>query len=203
MDLPLDVEVHCSDGRHGRSTHVILNPATEKITHLVVRERRPSRVARLVPVSWIANSTPDVILLNQPKEAFDQLEPFSQTDFIYKDVPHYATDPKVTFMWPYVVPARRMVEATHRRVAPGELVVRRGAKVRATDGRVGKVDEFIVDASDGTITHLVLRERYLLSQREVAVPLSHISLIEEGVIHLGLSKKEVEALPAISVRRRW
>ena len=68
-----------------------------------------------------------------------------QTDFIYADIPHYAMDPKLTLLWPYVVPAKRMVDEKVRRIPPGELAVRRGARVRATDGRVGRVDEFLVD----------------------------------------------------------
>jgi hypothetical protein len=50
MDLPLNVDVHCLDGRCGRSTYVIINPATDQVTHLVVREQWPSRTERMVPV---------------------------------------------------------------------------------------------------------------------------------------------------------
>ena len=39
MDIPLNVDVHCPDGRCGRSTHIIINPATEQVTHLVVKEQ--------------------------------------------------------------------------------------------------------------------------------------------------------------------
>ena len=35
MELPLGVEVHCTDGRCGRSTYIILNPAIDQVTHLV------------------------------------------------------------------------------------------------------------------------------------------------------------------------
>ena len=31
MKFPLNVDVHCPDGRCGRSTHIILNPITEKV----------------------------------------------------------------------------------------------------------------------------------------------------------------------------
>jgi hypothetical protein len=38
MDIPLNAEVHCTDGVCGRSTYVIVNPVNEQVTHVVVRE---------------------------------------------------------------------------------------------------------------------------------------------------------------------
>jgi sporulation protein YlmC with PRC-barrel domain len=203
MDLPLNVAVHCSDGRCGRSTHIILNPATDQATHLVVRERRPSTRERLVPVKWIENSTPELILLNRTLEEFGHLDLFVQTDFVYKDVPHYATDPKVTLLWPYVVPAKRVVDDTFRRVPPGELAIHRGARVRATDGRVGRVDAFLIDEQDGKISHLVLREGHLWGQREITIPLAYIERTEENLVHLNVDKATLTKLPTIQVRWPW
>ena len=203
MDLPLSVDVHCSDGRCGRSTYIVLNPVTEQVTHLVVKERAAPRAERLVPIEWVASTTVDVIVLNQPKEKFAGLESLRQTDFTYTDVPHFATDPKLTLVWPYVTPAKRIVDQTIKRIPPDELAVRRGARVRATDGRVGKVEEFLLGPVSGNITHLVLREGNLLGQKTVTIPVSEINRIEEDTVHLKLDKKSIKALPAISVRRRW
>jgi hypothetical protein len=55
--------------------------------------------------------------------------------------------------------------------APGEVVVRRGTRVRATDGPVGQVDAFLIDPTTRRITQLVLRESHLWSRRDVMVPL--------------------------------
>jgi len=203
MELPLDVEVHCSDGRCGRSTYIILNPATDQVTHIVVRERQPSRVERLVPASWVSTSAAEVILLNHTKEEFNQLELFNQKEFIYTDLPHHATDPKLTALWPYVVPAKRLIDTQIRSIPPGQLAVRRGARVRATDGPVGKVDEFLVDAENCHITHLVLREGNLLGKKSVTIPVSEIDHIEEKVVHLKIDKKAVKMMPTIKVKRFW
>lgn len=203
MNIPLGVDVHCVDGRCGRSTHIILNPATDTVTHIVVRKRRPSRVERLVPIERIENTTPELILLNCTIEDFLALENFQQTDFVYTDVPHYAADPKLTLLWPYVVPAKRVIDDSYRHVPPGELAVRRGARVRAIDGRIGKVDAFLVDTKDGQITHLVVRKERLREQEDVTIPISLIKRIEEGVVHLTADKAAVAALPTIRVKRSW
>jgi sporulation protein YlmC with PRC-barrel domain len=200
MDIPLNVEVHCPDGSCGRSTYIIINPATDQITHLVIREQWPSQTERLVPIDWVAVTTRDVIVLKHSRAQFTLLDPFNQTDFIQRDVPQYATDPKLTLIWPYVVPATRIVEDDSRQIPPGELAVRRGAKVRATDGRVGQVDEFLVDPETGHITHLVLREGLPWDKKHVNVPVSEIDRIEENTVYLKLDKKGVGELPFIQLQ---
>jgi hypothetical protein len=110
MDIRLNVDVHCTDGRSGRSTYIILNPITERLTHLVVKEQWPSRTERLVPIDWIAITTRDVIVLNKAREDFTQLEEFAQTEFVYRDVPHLTSDPKVTMFWPYVASSKQVID---------------------------------------------------------------------------------------------
>ena len=203
MEFPLGVEVHCSDGRCGRSSHLILNPATERVTHLVVREKRPSRVERLVPIILVTETAAEVILLDCTLEEFAALEPFNQTEFVYGDLPHHATDPSLTLLWPYAVPAKRVVDEKIRPIPPGELAVRRGARVEATDGRVGRVDEFVVEPDSGYITHLCLREGRLWGDKGVCVPVADIDRIQEKVVHLKVDKKTVASRPSFAVKRWW
>ena len=203
MEFPLGVEVHCTDGRCGRSSHVILNPATEQVTHLVVREKRPSRVERMVPTVLVSKTATEVILLNCTLEEFAALEPFSQTEFVYGDLPHHATDPSLTLLWPYAVPAKRVVDDKIRPIPPGELAVRRGARVEATDGRVGRVDEFVVEPDSGYITHLCLREGRLRGDKGVCVPVADIDRIQEKVVHLKVDKKTLASMPSFPVKRWW
>jgi hypothetical protein len=203
MEIPLDVEVHCTDGRCGRSTHIILNPATEQVTHIVVREKQPSRVERLVPTVLIRQTAAEVILLDCTLDEFSALEPFNQTEFVYGDLPHHASDPNLTLLWPYVVPAKRVVGDKIRPIPPGELAVRRGARVEATDGRVGKVDEFLVDPDSGDITHLCLRESRLRGDRVKCIAISEIDEIRENVVYLNVDRETIESLPSVPVKRWW
>jgi hypothetical protein len=78
----------------------------------------------------------------------------------------------------------------------------RGARVEATDGHVGRVDEFLVDPMDGHITHLVLREGHLWGEKYVTISVSQIARLEEDAVYLKLDKQSIEALPTISARRR-
>ena len=161
MEVPLNVEVHCTDGGCGRSTHIILNPVTERMTHIVVKERQPSRVERLVPALLIRSTAAEVILLSCTLKEFKTLEPFNQTAFVYGDLPHHASDPSLTLLWPYAVPAKRIVDKKTRPIPPGELAVGRGARVEATDGRIGRVEELLVDPDSSYVTHICLRASHL------------------------------------------
>lgn len=202
MEFPLDADVHCTDGRAGRSTYIIVDPTTEKVTHVVVRERQPSRAERLVPVKLVTNTAAELILLNCTLEQFSKLELFNQTHFLHGDLPHHATDPKLTLLWPHATPATRTVDGKIRAIPPGELAVRRGASVRATDGRIGRVDQFIVDPDSGNITHLCLREGHLWEGKQLCIPVSAIDRIREKVVHLKIDKDAVAALPSIDIESR-
>jgi len=203
MEFPLNVEVHCSDGHCGRSTHIILNPVTEQVTHIVVKEKS-SAVERLVSVKLVTNTAAEVVLLSCTKEEFKKLESFNQPEFLYTDMPQHATDPNLTLVWPYVVPVKRIVDDKIRRIPPGELAVRRGTRVRATDGWVGHVDEFIVGPVSGNITHLCLRKGHLWKEKkDVTIPLALIDRIEEKVVYLKVDTKTIEAIPSVPVMRRW
>ncbi len=203
MEFPLNVDVHCTDGHCGRSTHVILNPVTEQISHFVVKENQSPNLERLVSIKLIANTATEVILLNCSKEIFAKLEPFNEPDFIYADVPQHATDPNLTMLWPYVVPVKRIIDDKIRRIPPGELAVRRGTRVRATDGWVGRVDEFVVGPVSGNITHLVLREGHLWKERDVTIPVSEIERIEEEAVYLKVDKDSIASMPSVPVKRWW
>jgi sporulation protein YlmC with PRC-barrel domain len=72
--------------------------------------------------------------------------------------------------------------------------------VQARDGHVGRVDEFLVDPTNGHITHLIMREGHLWGQKNVTIPVSEIDHIDEDTVHLKMDKREIELLPAIPIR---
>ena len=204
MDIPIDVKVHCTDGVCGRSTYVIVNPVLRKVTYVVVKERAAPHAERLVGLKWVDRTTPDLILLSCTRDRFSKMLPFVETEYRRDRLPDFRYPADDYVVSPYRVPVQtRTVLVKHQRIPPGELAIRRGARVRATDGRVGEVDEFLVDPEDSHITHLVLREGHLWDQEEVTIPVSEIDRIEEDTVFLKLNKRGVQALPGIPVRRVW
>jgi len=195
-DLPVDAEVQCTNGACGRSTYIVLDPAAEQVTHLVVKEKQPPHVERLVPIDEVVDSNLDVIRLRCSQQELAHMEAFADTEYVQVDLPDYQ-GPRLQ-MWPTVIPKSTTVRAEVRHIPPGELAIGPGVRVEATDGHVGYVDEFVVDPTNEHITHLVLRAGHLWGHREVSIPVSEIDRIEADVVHLKLDKHSVETLPSIS-----
>jgi sporulation protein YlmC with PRC-barrel domain len=195
MDIPINADVQCANGPCGRSTYVILKPTTRQVTHLVVQEQHFPYTERLVPTDWVVETTPSIIRLRCTAKELAEMEPFIETEYIPVDIPPYGVSEA---LWPY-----RMAPLEHEQIPPGELALQRGAQVEATDGRVGRVDELLVEPTTGRITHLVLREGHLWGQKDVTIPAAQIDRIEEDTVYLKLDKQDVGALPTTPARRRW
>jgi uncharacterized protein YifN (PemK superfamily) len=75
--------------------------------------------------------------------------------------------------------------------------------VEATDGYVGRVDEFLVNPESGHITHMVMREGHLWGRKDVIIPLSAMGKTREDTVLVNLNKHQIEALPTFPVHRRW
>jgi sporulation protein YlmC with PRC-barrel domain len=80
----------------------------------------------------------------------------------------------------------------------GEVEVRRGEHVFATDGAIGRVQGLVIDPNDHRVTHVLLDEGHLWGQKRVAIPISAVRDVEDGV-RLNLSKDEVRDLPEVGL----
>lgn len=209
MDIALNAHVHCTDGPCGHTTAVVMNPITEEVTHVVVQTKGMFHEAYMVPLDLIADSAPHGLQLRCSLDELAKQEPFTKTRFIRLDgAGEEGEGPGgVAFMWAYATPDDMYLNSvppyeTVEQVPHGELAIHRGAQVEATDGPVGQVDEFLVNPEDCRITHLILRTGHLWGQKDVTIPLSQISRIDEDVVFLKLDRKAVGQLPSIPVRRK-
>jgi sporulation protein YlmC with PRC-barrel domain len=211
LDIPLNAKVECTDGACGRSVVVLVNPISNQVTHLVVKEEVFSKKEYIVPVDFAIETNADTIRLSCSKAELEKLDPFIKTTFIKENVPdrNYGDAGGMIglgsfYFMPYVTPEKTIyVSEEIQQIPPGELAVRRGTRVEATDGYVGKVDEFIVNPENGHITHLVMREGHLWGKKDVTIPLSAIGEPREDTVFLKLDKHQIESLPTIPVLRRW
>jgi sporulation protein YlmC with PRC-barrel domain len=192
MDFHLNAHVECTDGRVGHLENIILNPKTEKITYLVVRGNDLQNRERIVPEKLVKEATPDTVRLSIDKERFERMKDFIQEEYIPSNIMLYMAD---MAGWDAGTPAGVFVE--HEAVPAGGMLVHKGAKVFATDGHVGRVDDFLVEKRTGRITHLILLEGHLWGKRDVSIPVSRIDRYEDGDVYLNIDKSGVEGLPVI------
>jgi sporulation protein YlmC with PRC-barrel domain len=211
MEIPLQAQVECTDGVCGRSVYVLINPVTDQVTHLVVRENSRPNTEYIVPVDVVSETIADTIQLRCSKAELEKMEPFVTTTFVEEKMPDldyvYAGGMYGTgsfYYWPYVTPENTVyVPVENQQIPPGEMAVKRGMRVTATDGEVGHVDEFVVNPGNDRITHLVMREGHLWGQKDVIIPLSAIDNTREDVVSLKLDKHQIESLPTFPMHRRW
>jgi sporulation protein YlmC with PRC-barrel domain len=197
MDIPLNAEVSCLDGFCGKSTYLVLMPTNEEITHVVIQDESFPGTEYLVPIGQIAESTPESIRLNCSHDELSKMPVFNQVEFIASGL--QGINGSFSMLWPYATPGTDYIEIDNKHIPANELAIRRGARVEAADGHIGRVDEFLIDPMNNTITHLVLREGHLWGQKNITIPMSQIDRIEENTVWLKLDKKSIEALPAIPI----
>jgi hypothetical protein len=87
---------------------------------------------------------------------------------------------------------------TEDRVPDGDVEVRRGEHVHATDGEIGRIHGFVIDPADHGLTHIILDEGHLWGKKTVAIPISAIRDINDGV-RLSITKEEVGNLPSVDL----
>ena len=199
MDMPLNVEVYCADGLCGHSKEVAMDRETEQVTHLVVKEKGSPRTELLVPVDLVTETTPHAIRLRCAKKELAELQPLLKVEVVEETAPYYVSD---LYVVPIEVPETKWVTVKREAIPAGEVAVRQGARVEATDERVGRLDEFLVDPVTEQVTHLIMRKGHLWGQRDVTIPVSEIDHLEENAIYLKLNKGQVEALPSVPTSLR-
>jgi uncharacterized protein YrrD len=205
MDIPVDVDVYCQDGLCGRSTYVILNPTRRTVTHVVVQKHGFVHSTHLVPIDHIVESTAERITLRCTQAEVLRLPTFLETEFVpseqAEDYLRERYEGDAFMLWPYRSPEDDMALVDVEQVPPGELAIPRGTAVKATDGHVGHVDEFLINPETGHITHLILGEGHLWGHKEVMIPVSAIKQIEEDGVYLQLDKESIKQLPAIPLKK--
>jgi hypothetical protein len=197
----IGAEVSCSDGPCGQVRRVVVDPVAEALTHLVVGPEHPHGLGRLVPVDLI-DATAGQIRLRCTRAEFATLSWAKETHFLPKSGawPGYALGHVLS--WPYYGAVSFLgagmenspQTVTSHSVPLGEVEIRRGDPVHATDGDIGRVQGLVIDPPSHGVTHVLLQEGHLWGRREVAIPVSAVAGTGNG-IRLTITRQEVQDLP--------
>ena len=208
MEIPLKAQVECTDGICGRSEYVLINPLTDQVTNLVVRETASPNTEYVVPVELVSATIADTIQLRCSKAKLEKMGKFVKTTYVEEKMPMmspgYGGGLGTYYYMPFVTAEMTVqVPEEQLQIPPGELGMTRGTRVEATDGYIGHVDEFVVNPKNNRITHLVMREGHLWGQKDVIIPLSAMGETRADTVFLKLNKHQIESLPTFPVQRRW
>jgi len=176
----------CVDGPGGTVSRVIIDPATERVTHLVIEPKHWLGVGRLVPLDLV-DTTGGGISLRCTVEEFGNLEPAEETELVEDVTGGLGLNAPMGATYPVPVILQDVVPL-------GEADVERGEPVHAVDGEIGRVEGLLVDPEDHRVTHVLLQEGHLWGRKKVSIPVSAVTGVENG-IRLSLTRKQVEDLP--------
>ena len=208
--VTIGAEASCTDGVAGEVTRVVVDPVARAVTHLVVEPKGRQGLGRLVPLDLI-DGTGGEIRLHCTLVEFERLDPAEETQFLPGTRGYEAYGPEQVVAWPWVsiggtpgVPGE-MVSGTSETVTfdtipLGEVEVRRGEPVHATDGAIGHVEGLVINPGNYHVTHVLLQEGHLWGRKEVAIPISAVTGVEGG-IQLSMTKQDVEDLPPVNLDR--
>ena len=179
---------NCSDGLCGEVSRMILDPATRLVTHLVIEPKHRREPGRLVPLDLVDTTTGEIRLRCTLAE-FDTLDPAEEVE-LAEGISSLGVG---SMPAPGGIP--EAVPTVVENVVPlGETEVGRDEHVHALDGEIGQVAGFRVDPGDHRVTHVLLREGHFWGRKEVAIPVSAVTGVENG-IRLSMTKKQIEDLP--------
>jgi hypothetical protein len=212
----IGVEVAGTDGTCGELAGVIIDPVARALTHLIVKPGHHRGFGRLVPVQTV-ESDGDPIRLKCTVAQFLGLDEGEESQFLAVSddtfgysggeayhSPHYELEMSAGV----VGGGMRDIAYGHRpehdviasdRIPVGEVEVKRGDPVHASDGFIGSVAGLVVDPADYHVTHVLLAEGHLWDRKQVTIPIGAMTRRDQE-IRVELTKKQIEALPPVELK---
>lgn len=196
----IGMAVSCADGPCGELSRVVIDPVRRQVTHLIVEPHHRHALSRLVPVG-IAAVHADYIDLRCTRAQLADLQYATETEFVPVE-PWMATGHPGDGVlgWPHYSYGPTIV--VHERVPLGEVEIRRGEHIHASDGTIGRVHGLVVDAAAQHLTHVLVQEGHLWGRREVAIPIGALDRVDDHGVHVSLSKKQIGGLRPVWLDER-
>jgi sporulation protein YlmC with PRC-barrel domain len=218
MELKEGMSVVTPGGEEvGKVNRFVLDPATNEVTHIVLQKGWLLPEDKVVPFEMVREGSEGKIILSEEVGDFEQLPPFEETRFIratderpgdgtpegdpaYHYTPAYYWYPSHAnigypgfglgyYAWP---PAGE----TRRNIPEDTIPLKEGTDVISSDGEhVGDVERLIIEPDSGRATHFVISQGLLFKDRKL-VPAHWVRMVEEDQVHLVVSARLLERLPA-------
>jgi sporulation protein YlmC with PRC-barrel domain len=204
-EIPVDARVECADGPSGKSIALIVDRETRRVTHFAVEDESLTYAPyqRLVPVDQVAETAPGLIRLKCTRDELNAMAPFVHTRYVVNESEDYAlyeggTGPGGEGEWSTASTAGvAATKVEEEQVPEGEVAIHPGTHVHATDGRVGVVEELMVDPDTAQVTHIVVLGGHWWGKKEVQIPVSAIDHGEGDTVYLNIDKKAIGELPVV------
>lgn len=224
VELKEGTSVFTFDGEEvGKINRIILDPATNEVTHLVVQKGWLFSEDKVVPFELVSSATEDKVVLSKDIDDVNQLPPFEESHFIrtpdadldetFRDrmvegdvnrsgTPGYSFAPAYYWYPPYGYVGYPVgyygwpPMETVRNIPEDTIPLKEGTDVISSDGEhIGDVERLFVDTGSNKATHFVISQGVFFPDRKL-VPAHWVKSVGEEKVHLAVSAKVLESLPS-------
>lgn len=197
----------------GELKHVVIDPGTDEITHLVAEKGFLMPEDKLIPISLVMEATDEHIKLFAFKGSFEDFDDFIEMEYVRSEktrpdmttededdvfVPLIAYPPAGTLGMGYTpmiyYPEEYKKEAI-KNIPAGTQDIPEGTEVVGLDGeRVGNIEEMIVEPQTDQVTHFVISKGILFTEDKL-VPSTWVKRYDDDRVKLLVDSNIVEQLP--------
>jgi uncharacterized protein YrrD len=202
-----------NDREIGRISHVVMNPNTHEVTHVVVRQGLIFTEDKVISIDRFEHTTQDRATLYETIEQIGELPTFEETQYLPAEAAEEIGVPAPTYplagayYWypsgaypvggplgaPYV--DQRYVPITEKNIPDGTIALKEGARVMSADDKhVGNIENIVVDPDTSRVSHLVIAQGLLFRSQKV-VPAFWIKHTLEDEVYLSVTSDFLEDLP--------
>lgn len=206
IQLQRDATILAEDGRKvGTLERVVVNPATNVITDVVVRTGGLfSPEEKVVPVELIVETSENKILLHEAAGDLKGFPAFEEDRIVNEtgnrdgssdgSLPSIAVGYPVTAAPVMQVSGEKIITRKEQNIPEGTVALKEGAAVLSADDKhVGKVERVLVEPLMDQITHFVISSG-LFAKESKLIPIRWVMRVGEDAVHLRVEKSDIENL---------
>jgi uncharacterized protein YrrD len=211
MQFKEGAEVRTADGEKvGTIDRIVLEPATRRVTHLVIEKGFLFPEDKVMPMSLVGPATEDRVILRQTKDGLAEFPDFRESRFVPADRgprTGLGSDPqaRALYWYPAIGPwwtlsgyaaySKPGFVVKTKNIPPGTVAVEEGARVLSSDGEhVGDIERIFAQPEEDRATHLLISEG-LFRKEKTLIPTGWMTEVSEDEVHLSVHSSVVERLP--------
>ena len=193
MQVDIQAPVYCRDGTHvGKVDRVVIEPDAKLVTHIVTT-RAPGCLATSSS-HWTPSSAPKRrastyasarLKSKRCRTSWRWNGPYPAEGWV--PPPGYFEN---VVLWPPYFSESAAPTRERQNIGANEVAVTEGTDVECTDGKLGVVDQVVLDASTGRLEGFVVR-RGILLRHDVIIPAGWIAQTDADVVRLNVTKDQV------------